>query len=134
MKKLARIFFIELLAVYLTTQLASGLVFSDQLKGVVVTSVALAAANYLVKPLINILILPLSLATLGLFRFITHGITLYVVDTALADFSVGTFHFAGLTSPYLDLPPITFQGPIMNYIAFSLVLSFLVSFIHWLRK
>lgn len=134
MKKLARIFFIELLAVYLTTQLASGLTFTDQLKGVLVTSAALAAANYLVKPIISILILPLTLATLGLFRFITHGITLYVVDTALTDFSVNTFHFAGLHSPYLDLPQVTFHGPIMNYLAFSLVLSFIVSFIHWLRK
>lgn len=134
MKKLARIFFIELLAVYLTTQLASGLTFSDQLQGVLITSAALAAANYLVKPIISILILPLTLATLGLFRFITHGITLYVVDTALTDFSVSTFHFAGLHSPYLDLPQITFYGPVMNYLAFSLIISFIVSFIHWLRK
>jgi uncharacterized membrane protein YvlD (DUF360 family) len=134
MKRLLRIFFLETAVLYMVHSIARGLVFEDELSGILVTGFALGAAAYLVKPLINLLILPLTIATLGLFKFLAHAVTLYIVDTALPQFSVTSFNFPGLTSQYLDLPAISFsQGP-MSYLAFSLLLALISTFVHWLTK
>ncbi|MCH7723558.1 MAG: hypothetical protein IIC76_09565 [Bacteroidetes bacterium] len=82
----------------------------------------------------NILILPLTLATLGLFKFLAHAITIYVVDLALPQFEVVGFDFAGYSTQYFEIPAINFGPGIMSYIAFSVVLSLVVTAIHWVAK
>lgn len=127
MKKLLKIFTREVLALYVATQIASGIVFENALQGLIVAGVALAVAQYIVKPVVNLLLLPINLATLGLFRFISHAITLFIVDVALNDFQVTGFHFLGLTSKFLDLPAINFEAGPVAYVAFSLILFVVTS-------
>src|SRR3989338_7134800 len=100
MKAIPRLFVIEFIGLYFATEIASGLQFENGLFGIIVTSLALAVAMRLLKPIVSVLLLPLNLATLGLFKFLTHAITLYVVDVALTNFSVQSFNFPGLISEY----------------------------------
>jgi uncharacterized membrane protein YvlD (DUF360 family) len=132
MKKLLKIYATELLALYFANQIASGLVFQDKLTGLLITAAALAIATTLIRPIINILILPLSLATLGLFKFFSHAITLYLVDLALQQFSIVGFYFPGLHSQYLDLPMISFGSGPLSYIAFSVLISIITFVINWI--
>lgn len=134
MKKILRIFAIELAGLYIASQVASGLVFQNQGEGMLITALGLGIAIYLVKPIVNVLLLPVNLATLGVFKFLAHAITLFIVDIALSQFEVAGFHFAGLTSSLLDLPPINIEKGALAYIAFSLILSLVTSLINWLRK
>jgi len=134
MRKFFRIFAIEILALYFVNEIASGLVFQMQLEGFIITAVAMALATKLIRPIVNILLLPLNLATLGLFKFLSHTVTLYLVDFALDEFKVVGFHFPGLVSTYLDLPPITINSPIGAYLAFSLLISVIAGFVNWLSK
>lgn len=127
MKKIIRIFSREVVALYVCTQIASGIVFQNYLEGLLVTGVALAIATYVVKPIVNMLLLPINLATLGLFKFISHAITLFIVDVALTQFSVSGFHFPGLSAQFLDLPAINLGGGPLAYIAYSLVLMVITS-------
>ena len=127
MKKLLRVFSREVVALFIVTQIASGLVFDNFLEGLIITGIALAIASYVVKPVVNLLLLPINLATLGLFRFISHAITLFIVDVALPQFTVTSFHFEGLTSRFLDLPALSApQGP-LAYLGFSVILFIIVS-------
>ncbi len=134
MRKFLRIFAIEILALYFVNEIASGLVFERQLEGFIITATALALALKLVRPIVNILLLPLNLATLGLFKFLSHTVTLYLVDFAVDEFRVTGFSFPGFSSTYLDLPAISFSSQIGAYLAFSLLISFLTSIISWLSK
>jgi uncharacterized membrane protein YvlD (DUF360 family) len=68
MKKFFTVFSREVIALYVVTQIAQGIVFANFIEGLIITGVALAIARYLVKPIINILLLPINLATLGLFK------------------------------------------------------------------
>lgn len=123
MKKIVRIFAVEVAGLYITSQIAQGLAFEYELEGLVITGIALAIAMYLVKPIVNVLLLPLNMITLGLFKFLSHAVTIYIVDIALSQFQVQGFHFPGLVSRYLDLPSITLaEGP-LAYVAFSVLLS-----------
>lgn len=127
MKKLVRILSKEVISLYVATQIASGIVFDNFLGGLLVAGVALAVAQYVVKPVVNLLLLPINLATLGLFRFISHAITLFIVDVALTQFQVTGFHFAGFASKLLDIPPVNFEGGVFAYVAFSVILFVLTS-------
>lgn len=134
MKVIPRLFVVEFIGVYFAAELASGLVFKDGIWSVVLTALALAVAMRLLKPIINVLLLPITLATLGLLKFLGHAITLYVVDLALDQFAVTSFNFPGLVSTYLDLPAIQFDAGIMSYIAFSLLIMIITSIINWIVK
>jgi uncharacterized membrane protein YvlD (DUF360 family) len=134
MKTLLRIYMVELFGLYVANSIASGLEFQNQLPGFLVTAGALAVASIVVRPIINILILPITLATMGLLKFLGHAIMLYVVDLALNQFSVAYFNFPGLHSVYLDLPSIQFGHGVMAYIAFSFVISFVTGSVNWLIK
>ncbi len=134
MKAIPKLFVIEFIGLYFAHQIAHGMQFQEGLVGMLITSLALAIAMRLIKPIVNILLLPLTLATLGLFKFLTHAVTLYVVDLALNQFEIISFDFPGLTSNYLDLPALQFEQGVMVYIAFSLLISIITSFIHWVVK
>jgi len=134
MRRIARLFVIGVLSLWVATMIAEGLVFQNQLEGILIAGSALALANFLVKPVINILLLPLNLATLGLFRFINNALTLFVVDFALPQFEVVGFNFVGFSTPYFEFPPINFDSVILAYVAFSFVIAFVSTLIHWLAK
>ncbi len=127
MKKIIRIFSREVVALYVCTQIASGIEFQNYLAGLLITGVALAIASYVVKPIVNMLLLPINLATLGLFKFLSHAITLFIVDVGLTQFAITGFHFAGFHAQYLDLPAINFGAGPLAYVAYSLVLMAITS-------
>lgn len=134
MRRILRIFLVETAGLFIASQIASGLVFQNQIEGLVITGIALTLATKLVKPIIGVLILPLTMATLGLFKFIGHAITLYLVDMVVDEFSVGGFHFAGMTGQYLDLPAYSIDEGLMAYLAFSVLISFIAGVINWIIK
>ncbi len=127
MKKLLRILSREVVALFIATQIASGIVFDNFLEGLFITGIALAIATYIVKPVVNLLLLPINLATLGLFKFMSHAITLFIVDVALTQFSITGFHFAGLISRFLDLPTIDLAAGPLAYLAYSLIIMVVTS-------
>lgn len=127
MKKFFTVFSREVVALYLATQVASGISFENHIEGIIITGVSLALARYIVKPVISILLLPINLATLGLFKFLAHAATLWVVDVALDSFRVQNFNFGGFSSRIVDIPAVSFDSPIMAYIAFSFLLSLFVA-------
>lgn len=134
MKRILRIIVIELAALYMATQFASGLIFARGFEGLLITSIALGLAMHLLKPIINLLLLPINLATMGLFRIVAHAITIFIVDVALTQFEVSGFNFPGMTSEYFDLPSIVFEKGPLAYLAFAIVISSITGLINWLRK
>lgn len=134
MKKIIRVIVIDIVALFAADKIATGLVFQNEIEGLFLAGAALGVATLLVKPILNILILPLTLATMGVFKFLTNAVTLYIVDLALHDFQVIGFNFAGLSSKYLDLPAIKLNSGLFSYIAFAFVISLITGLINWLRK
>lgn len=127
MKKLVKIFSREVVALYIATQIAQGIQFENYLEGIFIAGIALAAAQYVVKPIVNMLLLPINLATLGLFRFLSHAITLFIVDVALNQFVVTSFHITGFTSKFFDMPTIDLPGGPLAYVGFSVILFVITS-------
>lgn len=133
-RKIIKIFVIEAICLYLTTLVTTGLVFTYGIRSLLLTAVALALANTLIKPVINVLLLPINLITFNLFRFLSVSITLFLVDLILPEFSVKSFYFTGLPWDPELLPHISFPAGILAYVGFSFILTSISSFAFWLLK
>jgi len=106
------------------------MVLAKGINSILIAGVALSIFSLLVKPVINILLLPLNLITFGLFRWVSSVIALYLVTLVVPGFKITSFIFAGLSSKWIDIPAINLVG-ILAFVAFSLVISVISSILHW---
>lgn len=133
MKRILRHYVIDTFSLYAVTLVATGVVFEKGTHTLLLAGVGITTAMLLAKPIINILLLPLNLVTFGLFRWVSSAIALYLTTLVVPGLKIIGFHFSGLTSKWIDIPPLNFSG-VLAYIAFSFLLSILISFIFWLIK
>src|SRR3989344_1568679 len=89
------------LSLFLVSLILPGFTLSGGLTRLAVTAVILTLATKLIKPLINLVMLPINLMTLGLFRWVTHAFTLYLVawlspDLIITGFTFNQWHFSAL--------------------------------------
>lgn len=131
MKKLFRTFVIETFSLQIVASVAGGLVFEKGFETLFFAGVCLAIGYYVIKPAINLLLLPLNLITFGLFRWVSSAIALYLVTLVVQGFKITNFVFAGTTGTFLDLPSVTLEG-VGAFVAFSFLISFITGVINWL--
>lgn len=131
MKSILKIYITSTLSLYLAGVVFGGIQLSKGTNSILLAGVGLSLFSLLVKPLINLLLLPLNLITFGLFRWVSSAIALYLVTLVIPGFKIINFYFAGLTSKWIDIPSIHLSG-ILAVIAFSLVISVISSILHWL--
>ena len=132
MRRFVRIFIIEAFALFAASQIAQGLVFKEGATTFVWASITLTVATLLVKPIINLLLLPLNILTFGLFKWVGHAITLYLITLVIDDFDVVGFSFPGFANSTFSLPPLGLGSGPLALIGFSFVLSFITGIIYWL--
>ncbi|MEK7550407.1 MAG: phage holin family protein [Patescibacteria group bacterium] len=123
MKRIVKHFVIDTVSLYVISQFVSGLVFAEGFKTIVITGAVLSITTLLIKPIINLLLLPLNLITFGLFKWVGYAVTLYIVTLLVAGFEIIGFSYQNLN----------FTGT-LAIIAFSFVLSLLTSIITWIMK
>ena len=75
------------LVVFIASQLLSG-VEVNSFGTAIVVAVVLAIVNFLVKPLLKILTLPITILTLGLFLLVINGLMILLVDYFVGGFEV----------------------------------------------
>lgn len=133
MKTLLKHFIIDTVTLYLVSQLISGIVFADGLYTLLLAGVVLALATLIVRPIINILILPLNLVTFGLFKWVAYAVTLYLVTLVVPGFKLLDFAFSGFGTQWFSIPPVFVSG-VFAFILFSFVISFISSIVYWIFK
>lgn len=133
-KKFLRGIVIEAWALYLANNLVLGLGFTQGIRSLLLTAVALAVAGMFIKPIINIFLLPINLVTFNFFRWASHAVMLFLVDLVLTEFSIGSFRYGGFSSDYLSLPPIFFESGIAAYLAFSILIGLIAGIFHWIME
>lgn len=126
-------FIINSVAIYLVSLAISGMVFADGLNTVILTGIALAVTSLVIKPVINILLLPLNLVTFGFFRWVGYAVALYIVTLLVPGFKIANFAFNGLSTYWISIPPVSLNG-ILAFVAFSFALALTSSVIGWLLK
>ncbi|OGE29209.1 hypothetical protein A2772_00230, partial [Candidatus Daviesbacteria bacterium RIFCSPHIGHO2_01_FULL_38_8b] len=86
MKRLLRFYLINLVALWITTQVVKGLMFTGGIQSLLIGALVFALINMILVPILKILLLPLNLMTLGFFSWITNVVALYVLTTLVSSF------------------------------------------------
>ncbi len=132
-RSLIKHFLINAVSLYLVSSAIAGMVFVNGINTLLLTSAVLTLATLIIKPVINILLLPLNLITFGLFRWLAYTLTFYLVTLVVPGFKLLYFAFNGFSSYWFTIPPIHISG-ILAFIAFSFVISFVTSIVYWIFK
>lgn len=134
MKRLLRILAINFFAFWFVSQiLPTAIVFSEGWKTIFWAAAAMALIDLAVKPLVKLLLLPITILTLGLFRWVINVLGLYLVTFLVPGFSIQAFDFPGFSYKGFAIP--SFHASLLySYVVISFTLSLISSFIYWLRK
>ncbi len=133
MRTLLKHFILDTISLYMVSQAVMGIVFAEGMFTLFLAGFVLMLANMIIKPVLNILLLPLNMVTLGLFRWIAYAITFYLVTLVVPGFKLGDFIFKGFNSYWFSLPPITISG-VFAFVAFAFVISYMSTILRWIFK
>lgn len=133
MRTIIKHFIIDTISLYLISQAVSGITFAEAIYTLLLAGFVLMLATLIVKPIINVLLLPINLITFGLFKWVTYAITLYLVTLVVPGFRVGEFIFKGFSSYWFSIPGISLSG-VLAFIAFSFIISTVSSLLYWIFK
>ena len=130
MKTLLRYFLINLISLWVTTQIISGLTYYGGVKSLVIGAAAFMLINFLLLPLLKVLLLPLNLLTLGLFAWLTNVLALYALTT-ISSFQLVPYSFKGADLNGFNIPAYDLS-PLMVAIVASLLIGVITHFLQWL--
>jgi putative membrane protein len=133
MKKILQHYLIDTFCLYIVSQLVSGIYFQKGLESLFLAGIGLTLATLVIRPVINILLLPLNLITFGIFKWVSSAIALYLVTLIVPGFKIVNFIFQGFSTKWVDIPSLNLSG-LLALITFSFILSLFTSFIHWIFK
>ena len=94
---------------YVLSLIFSGVVI-DSLLAAIVAAAVLGIISVTVKPLLQIISLPITFLTLGLFYLVVNGIMLLLVSAIVPGFSIGGFWTAFFAAIVLSLLNSVFAG------------------------
>lgn len=133
MKRILKHFVIDTVTLYVISQGISGMNFVGGIQTLFLTGAVLSLSQMIIRPLINLLILPINLITFGLFKWVSYAITLYLVTLLVSGFKISSFNYPGMSSYWFNIPQVSLDG-FLAFIAFSFVISTVSSIIVWLMK
>ena len=120
-------------SIFLISQLLSGVKVTGGLPTFFIGGIALTLLLVLLRPVLNILTLPLNLVTLGMFSFLTNVIIFYLLTVFVTGISITSFTFPGASYAGFVIPSI-YLNTLFAFILVSFLQSVIVSFLSWLIK
>jgi len=133
MKSLLRNTLINSLSLFVLAQVVPGLTIHGGFITYIMGGLALSLLFLIVKPILNIISLPLNLVTLGLFSFLINAIIFYLLTVFVTSISITSFTFPGFSFSGFIAPKIFFNT-LFAFIIVALLQSVIVSFLSWLIR
>lgn len=130
MKRLLRFYLINLVALWIATQVIKGLVFTGGIQSLLTGALAFALINMILVPILKILLLPLNLMTLGIFSWLINVVALYALTTAVPSFRLIPYNFPGFSFNGFIIPSVNLSTLWVAVLA-SLLIGVITNFLHW---
>lgn len=121
---------ILILTIYLVSFVLKGLALQN-FQSVVSLAIVLYFGNKIVHPIIQIVLLPFNLISLGIFSSLATLLCLYAATIFLKGISVVPFIFQGVSFYGFKLSPISFTA-ILSFIVISVTIYFVEKVLFWL--
>ncbi len=133
MKTILRAIFLNMVILYISIQIYGGLSYDGTLKTLFLATIALTLLNRIVKPIIKLLLLPINLITLGIFSWVAHVATLFILTRLVPGFLVTSYYFPGFEVDGFIAPPMQISL-LASYVIASLTISLTASVIGWMLR
>lgn len=131
MKSLLRYYLINFVALWITTEIIPGLSYTGGISILARGALIFMVINFLLIPLIKLLLLPLNLLTLGFFAWTTNALALYVLTMLMPKFKLLPYQFPGFEYQGFIIPSVELSVLWVAIIA-SLIIGIITHFLHWL--
>lgn len=92
------------LSFYVAQYFLSGIHLDNSWVSYLIASLVFVIFNFVLGPIIKLLLLPINLLTLGLFRWLSNVLVLYLFDLVYDGISISSFSYGAISSPLLSLP------------------------------
>ena len=111
----------------------SGMKVYGGLPTYLIAGLVLTLLLMILKPILNLLALPLNIITLGMFSFVINIIIFYILTVLVAGIVISAFTFPGASFAGFIIPKI-YLNALFAFILVSFLQSFMVSFLSWIIK
>jgi uncharacterized membrane protein YvlD (DUF360 family) len=127
MKKILRLTLLFTFALITANQVWSNLNFQFIPWTIIKAALVLAIFEIMLKPILKVILFPINLLTLGLFRIVIDTLGLYLASFIFIDFYVQNIHSESTNLWGLVIPQLNFSG-FWAYLVTSLTLGLLLNF------
>lgn len=93
-----------MLSFYATASVIAGFKIEATWQSYLLSAIIFLLFNLLVSPLIKLLLLPINLLTLGLFRWLTQVLVIYLFDLLYTGITISSYYFPGFSTGLFALP------------------------------
>ena len=118
-------------SIFILSQIMSGVKITGGLPTYIFGGIALTILLVFLKPILNLLALPLNIVTLGFFSFLTNIIIFYLLTVIVPGIMITAFTFPGFTYSGFVIPSIYFNT-LFAFLIVAFLQSLIVSFLTWL--
>lgn len=133
MKSILRKTLVNIISLWLTTLLASGFVVTGGIRTFVIAAFVLFVIQNFVKPVFQVLTLPLNFITLGLFSWVLNVLSLYLLTVVVREIKVVAFTFQGFVFGDFIIPKMDFNL-VGSFIVIALTLTLIQKAFSWILK
>ena len=134
MKTVARVFLIQTLALFLTSQFLSGLSITGGFSTYLIGGVLLSILSFALKPILQIVAFPLNVITFGLFNCVINGVLLWILTILVARINVHTFSTPAVAIAGMTIPSAHIYSIIPAYIVVAVILAAITWALTWIVK
>lgn len=120
-------------ALFALTQIISGVIVDGGVLTYILGGAVLSIMFIVVKPVLNIISIPLNIITLGLFSFFSNVLILFLLTMLVPQIKISAFTFPGFSYAGFVIPKTDFNL-IMAYVVSGFVLSAIITFLTWLIR
>ena len=131
MKSLLRHYIITLFVLWVADYVIPGISITGGPAIYAFAAIILFLLNIFVKPILKIILLPISVVTLGLTGVFINALIFFGLDYFMEEISVTTWEFEGTAVLGSSIPGFEF-GIIATYAVSAILISFLITFLRWL--
>lgn len=133
MKKLLRLFVYNSSSFVAISYLIPSISFSENLEVLLRASLLYALLSMFLRPILNLLALPVNFVTFGLFGWIVNVVLLYVISRIEVGYKISSYEFSGIFFQGFVIPKMDL-GTFWTAVLASLLISFLTSFLLWIAR
>jgi putative membrane protein len=131
MKKFGIFVIANITAIWIATQILTGIQVTGGIIAYIFLALALSVVNWGVKPIIKFFTLPINFATFGLFNMVLNIALFYLIKFVVPGFEITSGQFIGLKTSVLVIPPWQIDV-VVTVILGAITVSIIASLVDWL--